>query len=189
MAVILLVLGAIAGLIAASAVKRGAPPVPTMAIEEARKIRETVEPGARRRRRPRTPRPPRRRPSRCRRRVAGTRRCELMAQRSPAEIRSSIESNRMELAVSVERLRGEVARITDWRGQLERHRSELMIGAAVVGLGARRAPAAPPPARADVSAAHGRTRGRVVTRALGHGMLRLAARAGSPPTPIRPGPV
>jgi uncharacterized membrane protein YqjE len=42
MAVILLVLGALAGLLAARAVKRGAPPVPSMAIEEAQKIRETV---------------------------------------------------------------------------------------------------------------------------------------------------
>jgi uncharacterized membrane protein YqjE len=42
MAVILLVLGVLAGLIAARAVKRGSPPVPSMAIEEARKIRETV---------------------------------------------------------------------------------------------------------------------------------------------------
>ncbi|HEX4563956.1 MAG TPA: phage holin family protein [Solirubrobacteraceae bacterium] len=42
MAVILLGLGVVAGLIAARAVKRGAPPVPKMAIEEARKIRETV---------------------------------------------------------------------------------------------------------------------------------------------------
>ena len=57
-----------------------------------------------------------------------------MAQRSAAEIRSSIESNRMELASSVERLRGEVARITDWRGHVQRHRNELMVGAAVVGL-------------------------------------------------------
>jgi hypothetical protein len=57
-----------------------------------------------------------------------------MAQRSPAEIRSSIESNRVELGVSVERLRGEVAHITDWRGHVERHRSELTIGVAVVGL-------------------------------------------------------
>jgi uncharacterized membrane protein YqjE len=45
MAVILLVLGAVAGLIAARAVKRGSPPVPSMAIEEARKIRETVSAG------------------------------------------------------------------------------------------------------------------------------------------------
>jgi uncharacterized membrane protein YqjE len=42
MAAILLALGLVAGLIAARAVKRGAPPVPKMAIEEARKIRETV---------------------------------------------------------------------------------------------------------------------------------------------------
>jgi hypothetical protein len=42
MAVILVVFGLLAGLIAARAVKRGAPPVPNMAIEEARKIRETV---------------------------------------------------------------------------------------------------------------------------------------------------
>jgi uncharacterized membrane protein YqjE len=45
MAVILLVLGALAGLVAARAVKRGAPPVPNMAIEEARRIRETVSTG------------------------------------------------------------------------------------------------------------------------------------------------
>jgi hypothetical protein len=57
-----------------------------------------------------------------------------MAQRSAAEIRSSIESNRMELAVSLDRLRGEVAHLTDWRGHLERHRSQVMVGAAVVGL-------------------------------------------------------
>jgi uncharacterized membrane protein YqjE len=42
MAVILLALGAVAGLVAARAVKRSAPPVPNMAIDEARKIRETV---------------------------------------------------------------------------------------------------------------------------------------------------
>jgi uncharacterized membrane protein YqjE len=42
MAVILLLLGALAGLLAARALKKGSPPVPEMAIEEARKIRETV---------------------------------------------------------------------------------------------------------------------------------------------------
>jgi uncharacterized membrane protein YqjE len=41
-AVILVVLGVLAGLIAARVVKRSAPPVPSMAIEEARKIREAV---------------------------------------------------------------------------------------------------------------------------------------------------
>ena len=44
MAVILVLLGALAGLIAARAVKKGSPPVPSMAIDEARKIREAVSP-------------------------------------------------------------------------------------------------------------------------------------------------
>jgi uncharacterized membrane protein YqjE len=42
MAVILLLLGALAGLLAAKAVKKGSPPMPNMAIDEAKKIRETV---------------------------------------------------------------------------------------------------------------------------------------------------
>jgi Putative Actinobacterial Holin-X, holin superfamily III len=49
MAVILVLLGTLAGLVAARAVKRASPPVPNMAIEEARKIREAVSataPGA-----------------------------------------------------------------------------------------------------------------------------------------------
>jgi len=58
----------------------------------------------------------------------------MMAQRSPAEIRDSIEANRMELAVSVQRLRGEVIRLTDWRAHVERHRTEIMVGATVLGL-------------------------------------------------------
>ncbi len=42
MAVVLIVLGALAALLATRAVKSGSPPVPEMAIEEARKIRATV---------------------------------------------------------------------------------------------------------------------------------------------------
>jgi hypothetical protein len=42
MALILVVLGVLAGLLAYRAVKAGAPPTPDMAIAEARKIRETV---------------------------------------------------------------------------------------------------------------------------------------------------
>jgi hypothetical protein len=57
-----------------------------------------------------------------------------MAQRSPTEIRSSIESNRMELAVSLDRLRGEVTHLTDWRGHVERHKDELAAAGALVGL-------------------------------------------------------
>jgi hypothetical protein len=46
MAVILIVLGVLAGLLAARLVKKSSPPVPNMAIEEARKIRETVSSSA-----------------------------------------------------------------------------------------------------------------------------------------------
>jgi uncharacterized membrane protein len=38
----LVLLGVIAGLLAALALRRGSPPTPTMAIDEARKIRDTV---------------------------------------------------------------------------------------------------------------------------------------------------
>jgi hypothetical protein len=54
--------------------------------------------------------------------------------RTSEEIRRSIEANRMELAVSLNRLRGEVAEVTDWRKQLGRHQREAMIGAAVAGF-------------------------------------------------------
>jgi hypothetical protein len=46
MAVILLLFGALAGLLAAKAVKKSSPPVPNMAIAEAKKIRETVASGS-----------------------------------------------------------------------------------------------------------------------------------------------
>src|SRR5262249_40503962 len=42
LALILLILGVIAGLIAARVLRRSSPPTPEMAIEEARRIRETV---------------------------------------------------------------------------------------------------------------------------------------------------
>ncbi len=63
-----------------------------------------------------------------------------MAQRTPAEIRDSMEANRAELELSMQSLRGEVAHLTDWRGHVERHRRELLIGAAAIGfaLGVRR---------------------------------------------------
>lgn len=55
-------------------------------------------------------------------------------QRSPDEIRASIEDNRKQLGVSVERLRGEVAELTDWRKQIRRHQRNVVIGAAVAGF-------------------------------------------------------
>ena len=54
--------------------------------------------------------------------------------RSALEIRRSIEANRAELGLAVERLRGEVAVATDWRGQLAKHKKEVIIGAAVAGF-------------------------------------------------------
>jgi hypothetical protein len=58
----------------------------------------------------------------------------MAEMRSAEEIRQSIEANRAQLGQAVERLRGEVTKATDWRGQLERHRKEVMIGAAVAGF-------------------------------------------------------
>jgi hypothetical protein len=58
----------------------------------------------------------------------------MAATRSPEEIRRSIEANRAELGLAVERLRTEVAVVTDWRRQLETHRKQVIIGAAVAGF-------------------------------------------------------
>ena len=57
-----------------------------------------------------------------------------MPERSAVEIRASIEANRRELARSLDRLQVEVARITDWRGQLREHQQQAVIGAAVAGF-------------------------------------------------------
>ena len=57
-----------------------------------------------------------------------------MSKRTPEEVRQSIEANRAELAVSVEKLRGEVVKATDWRAQLRAHKREVIIGAAVAGF-------------------------------------------------------
>jgi hypothetical protein len=54
--------------------------------------------------------------------------------RTPEEIRASIEVNRRELAVSLERLRGEVAEITNWRKQIVTHQKQVLIGAAAAGF-------------------------------------------------------
>ncbi|HEY2435882.1 MAG TPA: DUF3618 domain-containing protein [Solirubrobacteraceae bacterium] len=57
-----------------------------------------------------------------------------MPARSSEEIRASIEQNRQELGTSLEKLRGEVVRATDWRAQLRRHRTQVLIGAGVAGF-------------------------------------------------------
>jgi dienelactone hydrolase len=57
-----------------------------------------------------------------------------MPQRSPAEIRASIEQNRQELVRSVTSARAEVARITDWRQHIADHKQELTVAAAAIGF-------------------------------------------------------
>ena len=57
-----------------------------------------------------------------------------MPTRSPEEIRQSIEANRAELGMAVEKLRQEVAVVADWRGQLRQHQKQVLIGAAVAGF-------------------------------------------------------
>jgi hypothetical protein len=57
-----------------------------------------------------------------------------MATRSPDEIRASIEQNRQELGTAVERLRVEVVKLTDWRGQLRKHEPQVLVAAGVAGF-------------------------------------------------------
>lgn len=54
--------------------------------------------------------------------------------RTPEQIRQSIEANRRQLGTSVERLHNEIAVLTDWRGQLVKHKKNAVIGAAVAGF-------------------------------------------------------
>jgi hypothetical protein len=58
----------------------------------------------------------------------------MAPQRSPEQIRASIEANRLELGHALVTLRGEVAAAADWRSQIARHRKQVLIGAAVAGF-------------------------------------------------------
>ncbi len=55
-------------------------------------------------------------------------------QRTPAEIRDSIERNREDLGRAIERLQVEVREVTDWRKQVLAHQRELIIAAAATGF-------------------------------------------------------
>jgi Protein of unknown function (DUF3618) len=56
------------------------------------------------------------------------------AVRSAAEIRRDIDIQRQQLGTSVEALRVRVTELTDWRRQVNEHRTQLIAGAAVVGF-------------------------------------------------------
>ncbi|MGC1166191.1 MAG: DUF3618 domain-containing protein [Solirubrobacterales bacterium] len=57
-----------------------------------------------------------------------------MPGRSAAEIRRDIDIQRVQLGSSVEALRGRVTELTDWRRQVDEHRTQLIAAAAVVGF-------------------------------------------------------
>ena len=55
-------------------------------------------------------------------------------QRSKEEIRAAIEANRVELGRAIHSLKGEVTVATDWRRQVEEHKQQVLIAAAVAGF-------------------------------------------------------
>jgi dienelactone hydrolase len=57
-----------------------------------------------------------------------------VAERSPEQIRTSIEATRQELAFSVNDLRSKVGELTNWRRQLSENRQTALAGAAVAGF-------------------------------------------------------
>lgn len=54
--------------------------------------------------------------------------------RTPDEIRASIEQNRQQLGTSLVLLRDEVNQLTDWRAQVRRNEKNLQIAAAAAGF-------------------------------------------------------
>jgi hypothetical protein len=55
-------------------------------------------------------------------------------QRTPAQIRESMEVNRRELGLAIERLQSEVKELTDWRKKVAQNQQKILIGAAVAGF-------------------------------------------------------
>jgi len=58
----------------------------------------------------------------------------MPGQRSPEEIQRSIEANRKDLGLAVERLRAEVKEATDWRKRLVENHQNVVIAAAAAGF-------------------------------------------------------
>jgi hypothetical protein len=54
--------------------------------------------------------------------------------RTADQIRRDIDAQRQQLGSSVEALRGRVTELTDWRRQVEEHKQQLIVGAAVAGF-------------------------------------------------------
>jgi 3-dehydroquinate dehydratase len=54
--------------------------------------------------------------------------------RTPEQIRASIEENRRELGLAIERLQSEVTELTDWRKKVAQNQKQILIGAAIAGF-------------------------------------------------------
>ena len=54
--------------------------------------------------------------------------------RTPEQIRASIEENRRELGLAIERLQSEVHELTDWRKMVAQNQKQILIGAAIAGF-------------------------------------------------------
>ena len=73
------------------------------------------------------------------------------AARDPPRHRRSAPASS---ARSVEALRGRVTELTDWRRQVREHRSQLIVGAAVVGFAIGGLRCSAPPPLAELEAEH-----------------------------------
>ena len=109
--VLLFLLALLAAFIAYRLFKKGAPPTPDLAIQEAKATRAELEAQTIER-------------DQVKRSLERGRGGEgvVPRSRSPEMIRASIEETRHELAFSVNDLRSKVAEITNWRGQLIKNR-------------------------------------------------------------------
>jgi len=58
----------------------------------------------------------------------------LRPGRTSAEIRADMDARRQQLSNSVDTLRGKVVEVTDWRGQIRRHKKEIVTAAVVTGF-------------------------------------------------------
>lgn len=55
-------------------------------------------------------------------------------KRTSEEIRRDIEAQREQLSHNVDHLRDKVTELTDWRGQLMKHRKKIVVGAVATGF-------------------------------------------------------
>ncbi len=55
-------------------------------------------------------------------------------KRNSEQIRADIENQRERLGHNVDHLRDKVTELTDWRGQLKKHRKKIVVGAVATGF-------------------------------------------------------